>query len=141
MNCHVCQEESDNYREGKLSGDLRIHVERHLQQCTECATIYKMESLADSIIVQEKAITPAADLTIRIMAELESLDTSSKKRYLPVMRVLKPALITTLMAAAIFFGVMIGNINKPAATFNSKPVELSLIDDAAMESIDILSNE
>jgi hypothetical protein len=45
------------------------------------------------------------------------------------------------LAAAIFFGVTIGNIYKPAGSGNTIPVELALIDDAAIESVDILSNE
>jgi predicted anti-sigma-YlaC factor YlaD len=141
MNCRICQKESDNYRGGKLSGDLKYQVEAHLHNCSECAEIYRIETMADTIIDQEKTMSPAADLPYRIMSKIGNHEGSEQKVYLPVMRVLKPALITTLMAAAISIGVMIGNIYKPSANVNSKPVELALIDDAAMESIDILSNE
>jgi len=141
MNCQMCQKESDNYREGKLSGDLRIQVESHLQQCIECAGIYSIELLADSIINQEKEVSPAKDLTDRIMDRIESLEERGNVISNPFIRILQPALIISSVAAAIFFGVMIGNIYKPAGTVYSRPVELSLIDDAAIESVNMLSNE
>lgn len=141
MNCQLCQKESDKYREGKLSGDLRIQVESHLKQCNDCAESFRIQSLADSIINHERAIEPKNDLTARIMERIEILENTDYKITNPFMRVLQPALIITSIAAAIFIGVLIGNIYKPAGTVISRPVELSLIDDATIESVDILSNE
>jgi anti-sigma factor RsiW len=141
MNCQLCQKESDKYREGKLSDDLRIQVEAHLQQCTECAESYRIQSIADSVINMEKSISPAINLTARIMDRIENLEVAGNKISKPFIRVLQPALIITSMAAAIFIGVLIGNIYKPSGTVISRPVELSLIDDATIESVDILSNE
>jgi len=141
MNCRICQEESENYRGGKLPDDLRIQVERHLKECPECADIYKMDSIADSIINKEKELVPSTDLTDRIMDKIENADYYDNRFSLPFRRALRPALLITSMAAAIFVGVLIGNIYKPAATSFSRPLELSLMDDAAIESIDILSNE
>jgi anti-sigma factor RsiW len=141
MNCQSCQKESDKYREGKLSDDLRIQVESHLEQCNDCAESFRIQSAADSIINREMAIETENDLTARIMERIEKLETNDHKITNPFMRVLQPALIITSIAATIFIGVLIGNIFKPAVTFFSRPVELSLIDDATIESIDILSNE
>jgi hypothetical protein len=75
------------------------------------------------------------------MGRIETIGETGTKISNPIRRVLQPALIMTSIAAAIFIGVMIGNIYKPAATIISKPVELSLIDDAEIESVNILSNE
>ena len=141
MNCQSCQNESDKYREGKLSGDLRIQVESHLEHCNDCAESFRIESAADSIINRERAIEPENDLTAIIMRRIEKLETTDKKIINPFMRVLQPALIITSIAATIFIGILIGNIYKPAGNYVSRPVELSLIDDASIESIDILSNE
>lgn len=141
MNCQLCQKESDKYREGKLSDDLRIQVESHLQQCTECAESYRIQSISDSIINQERALTPANDLTARIMGRIGNMEENGNNISKPFIRVLQPALLTTSIAAAIFIGVFIGNIYKPAGIVISRPVELSLIDDAAIESVDMLSNE
>jgi hypothetical protein len=141
MNCQSSQNESDKYREGKLSGDLRIQVESHLEHCNDCAESFRIESAADSIINRERAIEPENDLAFRIMERIETLETTDKKITNPFMRVLQPALIVTSIAATIFIGILIGNIYKPSGTYVSRPVEFSLIDDASIESIDILSNE
>jgi hypothetical protein len=141
MNCQLCQKESEKYREGSLSDDLRIQVESHLKRCNNCAESYRIQSIADSVINLEKAYEPKNDLTSRIMGRIETLEDTDYKMTNPFMRVLQPALIITSIAAAIFIGVLIGNIYKPSGTVISRPVELSLIDDATIESVNILSNE
>jgi predicted anti-sigma-YlaC factor YlaD len=141
MNCQSCQKESDKYREGKLSDDLRIQVESHLKLCSDCAESFRIQAMADNIINNERAIEPENDLTARIMERIERLEVNDYKITNSFMIVLQPALIITSIAATIFIGVLIGNIYKPAGTVISRPVELSLIDDATIESIDILSNE
>jgi hypothetical protein len=45
------------------------------------------------------------------------------------------------MAAAIFFGIVLGNLSRPATSREKLPVELALIDDATIESVYTLSNE
>jgi|WetSurMetagenome_2_1015567.scaffolds.fasta_scaffold25935_4 hypothetical protein len=141
MNCQLCQEESDAYRAGKLADDIRIQVEEHLQQCTDCTESYRLQSLADSVINKEKEISPDVNLSSRIMARIENQEETTYKTIIPFTRVLKPAFIITSMAAAIFAGVLIGNIYKPSVRDMSVPVELALINDVAIESVDILSNE
>jgi hypothetical protein len=49
--------------------------------------------------------------------------------------------MTVSMAAAVFLGVMMGSIPKRNLNGNELPVELALIDDAGLESIEILINE
>jgi predicted anti-sigma-YlaC factor YlaD len=141
MNCQLCQKELDGYRGGKLPDDMRTQVEAHLQLCAECAKNYRIESLADNVIKKEKVINPDNYLTSRIMARIENPEEAGYRRPSPFIRILKPALIMTSMAAAIFAGVLIGNIYKPSVRDMSRPVELALIDDVAIESVDILSNQ
>ena len=114
MNCQLCQKELDAYREGRLSDDMRTQVEAHLKQCAECAESYRIESLADSVINQEKVINPDNYLTSRIMTRIENPEETGYRTISPFRRILKPALIMTSMAAAIFVGVLIGNIYKPS---------------------------
>ena len=141
MNCQLCQKELDAYRGGRLPDDMRTQVEAHLKLCAECAESYRIESLADSVINQEKEISPDNYLTSRIMARIENPEETGYRTISPLIRIVKPALIMTSMAAAIFAGVLIGNIYKPSVRDISRPVELALIDDVAIESVDILSNQ
>ncbi len=120
---------------------MRTQVEAHLKQCAECAESYRIQLLADSVIYQEKEINPDNYLTARIMARIENPEKTGYQTISPYGRILKPALIITSMAAAIFAGVLIGNIYNPSDRIMSRPVELALIDDIAIESVDKLSNQ
>jgi anti-sigma factor RsiW len=141
MNCQICRKESDAYLGGRLSDDMRSQIEAHLQVCEECAKDYKMQSLTEKVINQEKTINPDFHLTSRIMTRLENSEYKVQKTTSPFTRVVKPAIIMVSMAAAIFAGVMIGNIYKPSYRVLSKPVELALMDDMTIESVNILSND
>lgn len=141
MNCQTCHKESDAYLDGKLSEDMRIKVEEHLLNCAACKEWYTLQSLVQKVVNKEKALDPDIYLTTRIMAQIEIQEEEVTKTAYSFMRVLRPALITVTMAAAIFAGVLIGNIYKPSNRVNSRPVELALMDDVAIESVNILSNE
>jgi predicted anti-sigma-YlaC factor YlaD len=120
---------------------MKTQVEAHLKLCSECTESYKIQLLADSVINQEKEINPDKYLTASIMARIENPEKTGYKTISPFGRILKPALIITSMAAAIFAGVLIGNIYNHSDRNISRPVELVLIDDNAIESVDMLSNQ
>jgi len=137
MNCQSCQKESEEYRGKKLSAEKRTQVGAHLESCKDCANSYITGAIIDSFINREKAIISNPFLATRIMAVLESREKGDMVRKSIFNRVLRPALITTSLAAAIFSGVLLGNVyqahNKPL------PFEISLIDDITIESVDFLS--
>jgi predicted anti-sigma-YlaC factor YlaD len=141
MNCQLCRKELDAYLEGRLSEDMRTQVDAHLKHCPECAESYRIESLANSIINKEKLIDPDNYLSAKIMAKIENAEEIDFRTISPLVRIVKPALIMTSMAAAIFVGVLIGDLYKPSVKNMKMPVELALIDDVAIESVDILSNQ
>jgi len=141
MNCQLCQKELDAYSEGRLPDDMKTQVEEHFKHCTDCAESYNLQLLAQTIINQEKVVSPDPYLTTRIMAQIENQEETVHETISPFTRVLRPALIITSIAASIFFGVMIGNIYKPSARLLPRPVELALIDDIAIEAVNVLSNE
>jgi len=141
MNCQLCQKELDAWRDGKLPGDRKIQVESHLKACETCSGIYRMQLLADKVIDREKELQADPFRVTRIMAGIDNLKDSGYEPANPFIRVLKPALVTASMAAAIFFGIMLGNLSKPVTESVTIPVELALIDDASIESVNILLNE
>jgi anti-sigma factor RsiW len=141
MNCQLCQKELDAYLRGNLSVDLKTQVEKHLRNCADCSEIFKMLSLAEEVIYQEKLMEPDLNLTSMVMARLENSEKPLPETVSPFTRIWRPVLITASMAAAIFAGVLIGNIYKPSVRTTTIPVELALMDDAAIESVNVLSNE
>jgi len=141
MNCQLCQKELDAWRDGKLPGERKIQVESHLKECETCSGNYRLQLLADKVIDREKELQADPFRVTRIMAGIDNLEGSGNEPANPFIKVLKPVLVTASMAAAIFFGIMLGNLSRPVTESETIPVELALIDDIAIESVDILSNQ
>jgi len=131
----------DAYRNGKLPGDMMTQVESHMEACETCSGIYRLLELAETVINQEKELQPDPFISTRIMARIDNLEDYGYKPATAFIRMLKPVLVTASIAAAIFFGIMLGNLTRPATNKETIPVELALIDDATIESVNILSNE
>lgn len=143
MNCQLCQKESDAYLSGKLPDAARIQVEDHLGVCTDCAESFRLFRIASNVINEEKGIESNPFLVTRIMAGIEETDLRNENsRSTPVYQfLLRSALISGSVAAAIFAGVLVGNIYQPTSSDNMLPVEMAYLNDAALESVELFSNE
>ncbi len=141
MNCVLCQKELDAYCEGTLPDGIRIQVETHLGNCKECAKSYHVISISNRVIEEEKRLHSNPFLITRIMAGIEEREQRPEStRRLPVyQKMLKPVLIGVSIAAAIFIGVMAGNIYLPTQSTNNFPVEMLYMNDAALESVELFS--
>lgn len=141
MNCQLCRKEIDAYRGGKLPDDMMTQVESHLKTCEACAEMYKLQVIADKVFNQEKKAQSDPFLSTRVMALINNKEDQECKTRTTFTRVLKPVLVTVSMAAGILYGVFMGNLSYPRSNREKIPVELALIDDATIESLDILTNE
>ncbi|NLJ44160.1 MAG: hypothetical protein GX431_10910 [Bacteroidales bacterium] len=141
MNCQLCQKNLDAYQEGRLPSDMMTQVESHLETCDSCKRIYNAQLLAGRVIITEKETDANPFLVTRVMAMIENMENTGHEKESLRIRLLRPALVTVSLAAAVFFGIMLGNLSRPARNADKIPVELALINDASLESVDILSNE
>lgn len=141
MSCQLCQKELDAYREGLLPEGIRGQVENHLGDCIECAESFRLISLSDQVMEEEKRLLPNPFLVTRIMAGIEEREQIHERnqRIPAYQKVLKPVLVSVSIAAAIFIGVMVGNIYLPTQPTNHLPVEMTYMNDAALESVDLFS--
>ena len=141
MNCQLCQKVLDAYQEGILPEGTRNQVETHLGECKECSESFKLVSLANKVMDEEKSIQSNPFLITRIMANIEELEQNRESvRHIPFyQKVLRPVLITVLVAAAISLGIIEGNFNTPTQSANTLPVEMTYMNDMALESVDLLS--
>ncbi|HPY67707.1 MAG TPA: zf-HC2 domain-containing protein [Bacteroidales bacterium] len=139
MNCQLCQEKLDAYLEGTLPSDMKTQVDSHLNGCKTCKHFYNILFLADRVIDSEKKLEPDPFLVTRVMAKIENKETSVSENLF--IKILRPVLITSSLAAAILFGVMLGNLSLPENNIRAIPAELAMINDASLESIDNLSQE
>jgi len=141
MNCQLCQKNLDAYQEGRLSPDMMTQVESHLETCDSCKRIYNIQLLANRVINSEKETGVNTFLATRVLAGIENLENAGHEKESFTVRILQPALITVSLAAAVFFGIVLGNLSRPAGNTDKVPVELALINDVSLESVDILSLE
>ena len=141
MNCQLCQKESDAYREGTLPDGIRVQVENHLGDCVVCAESFRLVSLSDKVMGEEKRLQSNPFLVTRIMAGIEEMELNRARRERnPVyQKVLKPVLISVSIAAAIFIGVVAGSTYIPTQPGNILPVEMAYMNDASLESVDLFS--
>ena len=54
MDCKLCQQLPEAYREGMLSPDLKTQVDAHLEACRSCSMIYRDYVLSERVIRKEK---------------------------------------------------------------------------------------
>ncbi len=141
MNCQLCQRELDGYREGTLPEGIRIQVESHLGECKTCAESFQLIGLANEVMDEEKRMQSNPFLVTRIMTGIEELEQERKIHLrIPVyQKVLKPVLISVSIAAAIFIGVLAGSSYLPTQPISKLPIEMTYMNDAALESIDLFS--
>ena len=138
MNCLLCQKEIDAYLEGTINSDLKDQIDNHLRGCKECSDFYRIQMLAERVISEEKQVQVNPFLSTRVMAKIEKLETGTITTSPGLLR---PAFITISLAAAVFLGVIMGSIPRHRSDRETIPVELALIDDSRLESLDLLSNE
>jgi len=138
MNCQLCREGLNAYREGNMAPGMKNQIKSHLETCKECSEIFRLEILTDRVIDYEKKMQVNPFLSTRVMAQIEDEETAGARQ---TRQILRPALIALSMAAAVFLGVTMGNISAGRTNGKVIPVELALIDDAGLESLDLLSNE
>jgi hypothetical protein len=141
MNCSLCQENLEAYRRSALPDDMMIQVKVHLEECSECYEISVMDRLADRIIRQEISKNPSELTTQRIMQRI--MVSAGQPTVSEVHRtgIIRPLLIASSIAAALFAGILIGNLYKSSDTTPAGIEELRMMNDSDIEAISGLSNE
>jgi len=141
MNCQLCQNEFDAFREGTLPDRTRIQVEKHLKSCSVCSESFQLLTLANDVMDAEMKVQSNPFLVTRIMAGIEEMEQKSGSfQNIPAyQRAIRPILISVSLAAAIFAGVVVGSLYLSTESNQRIPVELSYMNDAALESVDLLS--
>jgi hypothetical protein len=143
MNCQQCHILLEDFRDNKMSVEIKGQVEAHLAGCKKCAEDLQLINFSKKVIESEKAIQSNPFLSTRIMSSIEELELKqAEKQSIPsYQKVLRPALITISIAAAMFIGIMAGNLFQPKQPANQIPVELAYMNDAALESVNVFANE
>jgi hypothetical protein len=141
VNCQSCQNAFEDHRRGTLTDDIRTQFKSHLQGCTICTEEYKLLTLAERVIDEEKKLQSNPFLSTRIMARIEAIKSPGLRRTPVFTELAKPFILVIILAIVIAAGVAIGSMYRYVPERNSIPAEMALIDDAAIESVSVLSND
>jgi predicted anti-sigma-YlaC factor YlaD len=140
MNCTVCENNLNGYLEGKLPAELTKEVINHLKHCESCQELYKAIRMLDQLIIEEKETNPSPYLTNQVMNLIQRQDhaINGESKF---QRILQPLLIAASITVAVLGGISFGNLYNSAKTEKQVPVELALMDDLSMESVNMLTQE
>ena len=145
MNCKDFRKNIFDYLDGKLSPEDRQAIENHADQCEACEGILDRLMEMDKAITREKNLEPNAYSGTRILQRLEDAHVHHQ---LPGSIVLRPALITMGLIAALTAGYFVGHSgtsrrfqiydeNQRIETLRSS----LFVQDFADEDITLLDNE
>lgn len=133
----------DAYISESLHGDVKSDVRTHLDGCQKCSKLYTVLLLSNKIISQEREIKSNPFLATRVMTHIESEEAfTSKLRSFGLVRILQPVFLSAFIVLALFIGIYAGNSYQPKTMAqNTIPEELLLMDDASMESLNLILTE
>lgn len=143
MDCKTCRNELDKYLEGSLTDTMVKAVEQHLIECNTCSSLFSRLKLADQFIESEKKVESNPFLSTRVMAAINSIENRQTVKSMPsyAVRLLKPALITITVTAAIFLGILAGNIGRNSLSASQIPEEIVYLNDSGLESLNLYITE
>lgn len=143
MNCKHCQENAKNHQQQLISVDVKNQIKAHLDKCEACQKFYAAFNLTESFVAKENQLRVNPFMATRVMAKIEQLQQATKEQGFGTARVskLQPFLVAVSIVFAVFLGVSAGSFYKIEKPANKLPVELSYLDDAAMESLSIFIND
>ncbi len=141
MNCSSCQKQLESYIKGNLSGDIQKNLKTHLEECEECHKVYTAMVISDKVINQEKELKANPFISTRIMEHINQQEEVNVSRSFGWSRVFQPMLLTASVALALYIGISTGNLYQNTTAQNSIPEELMLMDDASMESLNLIITE
>lgn len=143
MNCKYYQKEFEKYLEGSLPEGTRLQVSGHIKGCTACNKELRLLELAEKIINEEKRLESNPFLSTRVMAIIDEMEQKPKNPVFDNLfgKVFKPVLITVTLTAALLLGIFAGSLNSPVDQSVQIPDEISYMDDAFIESLDLFLTE
>lgn len=141
MECKSCRENLEAYRRGDLPEGMITRVKSHLLLCRDCDDINRLEILADRIIDSAGEALPGSLSTGAIMEYISKHAASGTERPGRVYSIIRPLLLAGSVAAALFAGILIGDLYTGNARLQPEPEELSLLNDSELEQVFSLSDE
>jgi predicted anti-sigma-YlaC factor YlaD len=140
MNCSICEIYLADYLDGILPPDLIHEVQNHLEDCVNCKLLYDALLSTNQLIAEEKGVIPSSGLTDRVMVLVQQRNRIvAAETNQP--GIFQPLLIAASITIAVLAGIRVGNLYYTTRPAKQVPVELSLMDDFSMESVDMITRD
>lgn len=145
MKCKEFQNGLFDYLEGKLPPEAQPDMDKHAGECLACASLLDRFNAMNQAILAEKSVEPNPFSHTRI---LEKLDAMKNRRAVHGIGMMRPALVTLGLIAALTAGFLIGNngsgrkLNSERESLNIEQLRSGLfVQDFADEDITLIDND
>jgi predicted anti-sigma-YlaC factor YlaD len=128
-----------DFLDGKITGEIQDSFKEHLERCKSCSEKLNLMQMAELVFTDEKQVEPLPFLNQRIMATIEQTSTPEESE-------LKGGKVRMLVyafsaAAAVLFGILIGNLYQNTANKTDQANEMSYLDDYQLESVSFFTDQ
>jgi predicted anti-sigma-YlaC factor YlaD len=99
--------------ESKLPEVLKVEIEDHLRSCLKCARLFRQFSLSWEAIAKKERKSPSASFWPALVERIQAAERPQLVRYrilAGVKNSLRPAIITLILLAGVFFGYYLGQV-------------------------------
>lgn len=142
MDCETCKNKFSDYFSSDLPAEKAHLVKAHLDQCADCQKAYSIYVLTEQVIAKERAVPVNPFIGTRVMAGIEAMDRPVSVSLTSSLRKgLQPVFIAASIVVAIMLGISVGNAYTDSMSKTDIPTELIVLNDASMESLDLLVND
>lgn len=140
MDCKFCENKLERYYRGELPPEIGSQIKEHLKTCSRCAQSYRLLLITENVIAEEKNAKGNPYLVTRIMAELENEKPQRSVVRPAAQRILRPVLIAVSLFIAVSLGILEGSLIQSSPSYKTVPVEILILNDAAVESVSAFTN-
>lgn len=142
MNCQLCQNKMEAYVRNEIDPGLINPMEEHLKECQHCTEYLFLIRMMEDMIQEEVQIRPDPNLPAKIMQLIESgKGFESRNIDLRSHRMIKTFIFSVSVSAAIFAGILAGSFYYTEYPEDNIPAEISYMNDAEIEAINLFTKE
>jgi len=134
MDCKNYNKQLYQYLEGELSENVAMQLEEHLTKCRSCENaLIHLQRISQLIVEEKNQFTPDPFMSARIISKL----TKSEHKIEKPKYTLRYLSITTLAAAGILIGILVGSLFASNTSF----LEDTNLTSASSSAFDQLADE
>lgn len=141
MDCRSCHNQLNNYLDGKLSLSQKQELDEHVAACASCHAMLGTHMLVQTFIDNEKAMYPSPFLADRIKETIHNLPQAKRPTPTVWMTPMRQIAAAAAIIACLTSGYLLGQTYVSHMNASDTNEEISMLNDAYIENIDLVLNE